>query len=706
MPNFTRKNIHILIVDDSILNQEIAHDYIEHLEFSIDTADNGLQALEAVQLNSYNLICMDVQMPVMDGIAATKAIREHEKLHQLKAVPIIALTADNTDGIKQICLAAGMNDYLEKPFSQKAILQKITHWLNDESSGDSQFSSNNKNTENPLLDAVEDITQVSHWFWHFTDQRIHFSKYLQHYFDFPLKHIKTLDDYIAKVGSDTMNATVSDCISSKQETRWEQKIIEPGMEQPTYLLHRFRHVICEDNNPVLIGTIQDITSIRHAEQHVLELASNDSVTGLSSRFRFNQQLEDLIQHTERHSQKFALLYINLDTFKEINNSLGNEIADRLLIESAKRLDAILRKSDFACRLVDDEFCLAIKDITDDLVIMKIAQRYLGLFEEPITFEDKKITLHANIGLAIYPQDGTKATELIRAANTAMNNAKLSVNKHYAFYESDMNTTVQYRLIKEKELCAALSENQFELYYQPIVSLYSGELGSVEATIRWHHPDKNLYLPDSFLPDAERLDLMSEIGYWIIQEACNQIKAWRQQGLDDISIAVNISQQHFEQPDFADSVYKIIKDAGISPSLIEIAITESISRNHKVFTDTCRQLRAFGFKIAIDDFGTGYSSLSALRESPIDVLKIDREFIRNLPNDRQSAIIIGTILGLSNALGLQVIAEGVENNDQVKTLAAMGCHTAQGAYFSRSVAAAEIPALRKHNFRNPNINLVA
>lgn len=709
MTNIKRGNQRILIVDDSIINQEIVIDFIEHLGFTLDTADDGLQGLVAVKLNSYSLIFMDIQMPVMDGLAATKAIREYETSLGLKPAIIIALTAESSAGIKQRCLDAGMNDYLEKPFSQQDLLQKITHWLPENLSENSQtgtkkpasFSGDNAT---PLLDAVEDIAQVSHWFWHFSDQRIEFSKYLQHHFDFPLRHIKTLDDYINKVGSEEMKSIVSECISNRHETRWEQKITEPGMEQPKHLLHRYRFVICEDNKPVLIGTIQDISSIRQAEQQLIELTSFDPVTGFSSRFRFNQQLEDLIQYSSRHSQKFALLYFSFDATDEIKNH--QQTGEKLLVEITKRLQKILRRSDFACRIIDDEFCLVIKDVCDEVIVTRIAERYRQLFEQPITLAANKITAHASIGLALYPQDGVTPAELTSAAHTAMNKIKNTGGNQFAFFDSSMTEAARHRQLKENELRLALGEDQFQLYYQPKVSLQNGKMVSVEAMIRWHHPDKTLQLPDSFLAEAEDLGLTRDIEHWVLQQACKQINAWREQGHGDIPIAVNISQQHFTQPEFTHGILQIVNDASVPASLIEIETTESLTAEDKAFSDTCKQLHSLGFRIAIDGFSSGYSSLSSLKEMPIDVLKIDRKFIRDLLNDKQSSIIIGTILGISNALGLQVVAEGVENNQQLKALAAMGCHMAQGFYFSEPVPAAEIPALNKHNFRNPNLHRVA
>lgn len=716
MPNLIRKNVKILIVDDSIINQEIASDFIEDLGFDFDTANNGLQALEAIKINNYSLVFMDIHMPVMDGLTATEAVREHEKEHHGEPVPIIALTSDASTGIKQRCLNAGMNDYLVKPFTQQELVETISKNINHRLTDNITVLTGRphsqvpvvdiKDDDNALLDVVEDIAQVSHWFWHITDQKIQFSKYLQHHFDFPLKNISTLDEYIKKVGSNNMDSVINECISTEQETHWEQIITEPGSEQQKYILHKFRYVICEDDNPVLIGTIQDISSIRHAELEVMEMASNDAITGLRSRFMFNQQLEDLIKYSQRHSKKFALLYLNFDTYKTISDSHGHEEGKQVLIEITSRLQTILRKSDFACRLIDDEFCLAIKDIDDDFLAMKIAERYLKLFHKPIQVANKTITPNTNIGLSIYPQDGSKATDLIRAANTATIKAKHTNNNHCAFFENSMTSAAHHRKLKEIELRAALDENQFELYYQPKVSLHDGKVESVEAFIRWNNPDQNLHLPESFLPDAERMGLMDDIGHWVLKQVCTQINQWKQQGLEDIRVSVNIAQHYFEQIYFVDEIFQIVSEANISPALIEIEITECISRNHKVFTKTCNKLRDLGFTTAIDDFGTGYSSLSALKEIPIDVLKIDHEFIRNLPNDTQSSIIIGTILGISNALGLQVVAEGVENNEQLKTLVAMGCHMAQGFYFSHPVPAAEIPAMSKQNFRKPDFYRVA
>jgi len=704
-------HLHVLIVDDSILNQEITIDFIEDLGFSIDTANNGLEALDAVKNNAYSLILMDIHMPMMNGLDAAKAIRQHEISLGIHPAPIIALTSDSTDGIKQRCSQAGMNDYLEKPFSQQELYQKISRWLDPsliKKSLANAIISPTVIDDNGarILDAVEDISQVSHWIWNINEDRIHFSTYLQHYFEFPLHEIKTLDEYVAKIGHQSMQTMIDQCLSTRRETRWEQKFESGEAEQHVNsLLHRFRVVICEDTCPILIGTIQDISSIRRSEQHVMELAAYDSITGLSSRFRFNQQLEELIQATQRSAKKFALLYVKFDDHNADTND-SYETDEKLLVEVANRLRKILRKSDFACRLVNNEFCITVNDIVDELSTMRITERCLALFKTPLLIDDKEILLQANIGICVYPHDGMKATTLIQAANTALKNAINNKDSQFAFFTSEMTTAAKNRLYIENDLHRALEENQFELYYQPKVSLCSGEVNGIEAIIRWHHPDETLHLPDSFLPDITRMGLIVDIGHWVIRDVCHQIKRWEEHGLVDMPVAINIARQHFEQANFAQTLFNIVTKEGIPPSLIEIDITESILQNQKIFNQTCNQLRNYGFTTTFDDFGTGYASLSELKGIAIDQLKIDEEFIRNLPNDTQSSIIVGTILGISNALGLRVVAEGVENEDQLKTLVAMGCHMAQGYYFSKPIPAQDIPKLCKHNFRQSNINLVA
>jgi len=751
--------IRILLAEDTLANQEIMYEQMDLLGYKIEIVENGLQALEAINQNVYALIFMDIHMPYMDGFAATEAIRAVEKEQNRQPVPIIAVTADLSKDVQDRCKKVGMNTYLSKPFSISDIEDILSTWLGGDAAqagapdklpilsspkdlnkavieqlralsenGERDTLGNAVNHLNlaytilftlqktrnanalwqyqQLLEAAEHTAQVSHWSWEPDKQHIQFSRHLQSYFNHSLSDIKTLEDFVVNIGDHEMDTAIKSCLETGHDSSWEQEIVNPGSDEQRYLLHRFRIVSSEDKSPMLIGTVQEISSIRRAEQRIMELAFYDSLTKLSSRSSFNKQLQDLIICSHRRSEKFAVLYLDLDDFKNINDSFGHDAGDQLLIEVANRLRNLLREADFASRLGGDEFCMLINDIRGNQSAKKVAKRCLELLTQPFNLAGREIIPHASIGIAIYPEDGSDASVIIKAAETAMYEAKKAGKKQYMLYETAMTEAAHHRLTIEDDLRTAFAEEQFELYYQPKISLATGKTQSVEALIRWNHPADGLRTPDSFIPDAERLGLITELGQWVVRQACTQIKSWKKQGLDDIAVAVNISPQHFEAPDFAVNIAKIVNDSAVSPALIEIEITESTSRNQRVFLNTCQQLRKLGFRTAIDDFGTGYSSLAALKGSSVDVLKVDREFIRHLPNDTQASILIGTILGMSKALGLQVVAEGVETEEQLKVLVAMGCHMAQGYYFSKPVPAAEIPALTELCFRRPKTDQVA
>jgi len=670
--------VRILLAEDTLANQEIMYEQMELLGYKIEIVENGLQALEAINQHVYALIFMDIHMPYMDGFAAAEAIRTVEREQNRQPVPIIAVTADLSKEVQIRCKNSGMDAYLGKPFSISDIEGILDTWLDNNTQNkpasqlpilsstkdlsravieqlralsancDSDTLGNAvnhlnlaytilftlQNTRNAnalwqhqqLLEAAEHTAQVSHWSWEPGKQHIQFSRHLQRYFESPLCDIETLDDFIESIGDDDMNEAIKSCIANGHDSSWEQEIVNPGAGEPRYLLHRFRIVSGENKTPMLIGTVQEISSIRRAEQRIMELAFYDSLTKLSSRTSFNKQLQDLITSAHRRSESFAVLSLDLDDFKNINDSFGHDVGDKLLIEVANRLRNLLRESDFASRLGGDEFCMLINDIKDENAAENVARRCLSLLAQPFILAGREIIPHASIGIAIYPEDGSDANVLIKAADTAMYEAKKAGKKQYMLYETAMTDAAHHRLTIEDDLRTALSEKQFELYYQPKISLSSGKTQSVEALIRWHHPDNSLRAPDTFIPDAESLGLITELGEWVVAEACEQIKTWKQQGLDDISVAVNISPQHFEETNFAVEIAKIVKKSGISPSLIEIEITESSSHNQRVFLNTCQQLRKLGFRTAIDDFGTGYSSLSVLKGASVDVLKIYRVFI--------------------------------------------------------------------------------
>jgi diguanylate cyclase (GGDEF)-like protein len=682
---------YLLIVDDDQIALENIQTAMQQLGYKVDISVDGEKAIQLVNKNNYDLVITDLQMPGMNGYALCESIR---KTHSVESLPILVLTCTGDDIHVQDAYSIGVSNFIVKPVNFLNLAYTVLFTIQNVRNTHELWHSRQ------LLEAAEQTAQVSHWSWELNKQHLQFSSHLQEYFNKPLSNIKNLDDFIDTVGDNSMDTAVRTCLANGTQTSWEQEVANSDQEESRYILHRFRMVLNEDKKPVLIGTVQEISSIRHAEQRIMELAFYDSLTKLRSRSCFNKKLQDLIIYSKRRAEKFALLYLDLDDFKNINDSYGHDVGDQLLIEVADRLRTLLREDDIASRLGGDEFCLLINNFTDNLSVANVAQRCLEILTKPVTLAGIQIVPHASIGIAVYPHDGDDTNHLVKAADTAMYEAKQAGKNSYAFYEAAMTDAAQHRLTIESDLRTALKDEQFELYYQPKISLSTGTVQSVEALIRWHHPVKGLCAPDTFITDAERMGLINELGLWVVQEACRQIKVWEKQGLEEISIAVNISPKHFEHASFSADIAKIVSDSCVSTSLIEIEITESVSRDHKIFLKTCKELRALGFKTAIDDFGTGYSSLSVLKDAAVDILKIDREFVRHLPNDSQSAILFGTILGMSKALNLQVVAEGIETEEQLTALVTMGCHMAQGYYFSKPVPAAEIPALSKCCFRRP------
>ena len=439
---------------------------------------------------------------------------------------------------------------------------------------------------------------------------------------------------------------------------------------------------------------------KQIRQRTLELfvqTSHDGLTGLANRARLHEFIDDAIYMARRHNGKFTLLLLDLDGFKDINDSQGHDQGDRLLRVVAGRLQGQVREGDLIARVGGDEFCLLLADVGDSQLAAEIAQRCLTALNAPIYLDNITIRPRASVGITFYPDDAATPTDLLKAADTAMYAAKRAGKHRYALYEADMTQKVERQFALESALREAVERGEFELHYQPQIELGSGRMSGVEALIRWPCPQRGLVPPDEFIPVAEHIGLIDAIGVWVLETACRQAVAWQEQGLGSLVMAVNISPGHFESPGFVETVARVLLVTGITPACLEIEVTESVTRNslrHAAISDS---LRRIGVRVAIDDFGTGYSSLAVLRKMPLDTLKLDRAFIRDMLDDAQSSVLIGTLIGMAKGLHLTTVAEGVETLEQVLVLTGLGCPFAQGYFFSRPVTADLIPALAQTNF---------
>lgn len=427
-----------------------------------------------------------------------------------------------------------------------------------------------------------------------------------------------------------------------------------------------------------VWSFRDITARRQAEQHLRFVANHDGLTGLPNRSMFYQRLNAAIARARRNGDRLAVLFIDLDRFKNINDTLGHDLGDGLLKEVAARLRALLRGTDAIARLGGDEFVVLLESLQQSEDAARVAQKILAAMAQPFMVESRELLLTASIGISTFPNDGLDSSSLLKNADIAMYRAKDQGKNTFQFYSAQMNLHTVERLSLETSLRWALEREEFVLHYQPKIDLRSGRAVGVEALVRWQHPDMGLVSPATFIPLAEETGLIGPIGEWVLAQACAQCRAWLDQGLPPLRMAVNLSASQFARSDVLPQVMGVLKRTGLTPRMLELEITEStVMKNAEHSREVLHQLKARGIGLAIDDFGTGYSSLGYLKRFPLDSVKIDRSFVLDLPDDQDNAAITQAVIGMAHSLGLRVVAEGVETEAQLAFLRHHGCDEAQG-----------------------------
>jgi diguanylate cyclase (GGDEF)-like protein/PAS domain S-box-containing protein len=439
-----------------------------------------------------------------------------------------------------------------------------------------------------------------------------------------------------------------------------------------------------------IGIFSDVTDRKEAEARIQHLAHHDALTGLPNRLLMNDRINQAIHRARRHGEKFALLFIDLDRFKLINDTLGHEVGDALLVQVAERCHQVVRESDTVSRQGGDEFVVLLAGLTTAQDARHIAQKLTKALSRPYLLDNHELAVTASLGIAMYPGDGESASALMRNADAAMYRAKSEGRNRFEFYSSELETASLGMLLMENQLRGALSRKELKLFYQPKVDARTGECASLEALLRWEHPELGLVLPNRFITTAEETGLIAPIGAWVIGEACRQLREWIDAGLDAPRIAVNLSAHQFASQDVEAVVSSALRTHGIPPDLLELELTETmLMRNPKRTAELLRRLRSIGLTMSIDDFGTGYSSLGYLHMFPVQELKIDASFVHDIQPNGGRGKIAKAIIALAHELGLRVVAEGVETSYQHEFLSAHGCDQLQGYRFSRPVPADEI-----------------
>jgi diguanylate cyclase (GGDEF)-like protein/PAS domain S-box-containing protein len=442
-----------------------------------------------------------------------------------------------------------------------------------------------------------------------------------------------------------------------------------------------------------VGVQHDITEIKRYQEELEHQANHDALTGLANRNLLKDRLQQALALAHRYERSFSLLFIDLDNFKLINDSLGHDIGDRFLKIAGERLLACVREGDTVARLGGDEFVLLITEQERNDAAYHPVQRVMAAVSQPFVIDQREFKLTCSIGIASFPRDGDDADTLLRNADTAMYRAKDLGRNTFQLYSSEMNANVGARLTLETDLWNALERGEFVLHYQPKVDLKTGRIIGMEALLRWQHPTSGMIPPGKFIPLAEESSLIVQIGKWVLGEACAQNKAWQNDAARYVPVAVNISARQLHDKDLVETVRSVLQTTGLRGEYLEIELTESaVMLNADETINTMASLRGMDVGISLDDFGTGYSSLSYLKRFPVTRIKIDQSFIRDLAVDPDDAAIVRAIIAVAQALMLDVTAEGVETAEQVEFLKAHGCGEAQGYYFARPVAAPEMRAL--------------
>jgi len=429
-----------------------------------------------------------------------------------------------------------------------------------------------------------------------------------------------------------------------------------------------------------------------AAERIHYQAYHDTLTSLPNRTMFSERLGEAIRRAKRTGRPVGLMFLDLDRFKVVNDSLGHEAGDALLMSAARRINAAVRETDTLFRMGGDEFAVLLEYLRSDQDAARVAERIIQELSEPFRISDHDVIVSASIGISVFPRDDERAERLVKNASAAMYSAKESGNNHYKFYTQDMNAQAEERLTLETELRKALKEKQFVLFYQPKVAVDSGKAVGMEALLRWRHPERGLIPPDKFLPFLEDTGLIVPVGEWVIRQACTDARNWGEEGLPPLRVSVNISSLQFHSNVLVEQVRSALADTGLDPRRLELELTESLLvENTESAVELLAALKALGVYISIDDFGTGYSSLTYLKEFPVDALKIDRSFIRDLVSNRKDAAITSAITTLAHSLSLGVVAEGVESQEQLHFLRSKGCHEIQGYMVSKPLPLNEVKA---------------
>ncbi|MGM0676408.1 MAG: putative bifunctional diguanylate cyclase/phosphodiesterase [Pseudomonadota bacterium] len=686
------ERVRILLADDDVTALMLMTAALEAADFTAINAQDGERTLALFAQTPCEMVLLDVDMPGMDGFETCKRLRQLAG----DELPIVMVTGlDDTESIAR-AFEAGATDFISKPIHWNLIGHRIKYLWRAHLTRLDLHRANARNAAilsalpDTLLRLADDGTVLDRLAGHNDQAHPGTGSRLQ----------DTLPEAISQAYMDAI---------TEARSAGQIQDIEYSLQQVDGPVRYFETRLVIIDRQETLCLIRDITQRKEADQEIHRLAYYDTLTGLANRQHLMDRLEGEIRRARSSCTQLGVLFLDLDGFKQINDTLGHAIGDVLLQHASQRLRLGVRPTDTVsrpmiqhpgislARLGGDEFTVIIPDMNHPEDALIAAQRIQELMRQPFFIAEREMVITASIGIAIFPDDGEDADTLLKHADTAMYHAKYLGRNNTQFYSPALTQEAMRRLNMESNLRRALDSQEFFLVYQPQVDLQTGHIRSVEALIRWLHPQHGLIPPAEFIPLAEDNGLIISIGDWVLRTACRDAARWHAAGFS-LEMAVNLSPVQFRNGTLTRKVRDILEETGLDARFLELEITETTLMDESATTlQTLCELQELGVKFSLDDFGTGYSSMSYLRRLPLHNLKVDRSFVSGLPHDAGSLAIIRAIVSLSESMGFTVTAEGVENLEQVKILIQQSCHTLQGYYFSKPVPSDQLPALLGQNW---------
>jgi len=688
----------VLVVDDDMATRRLMRESLEVAGLTIEETETGTDALAAFARLCPDVVLMNAKMPESDGFAVCSEIRE---LPGGDEVTILMVTeVEDIDSIYQ-SYDVGATDIITKPINPSILTHRVLDLLRGRESLRALRESEDR------LARVQRAARIGSWDWDIKADELRFSGEARRMFGLaPEEGATTREEFLEFVNPTDRGmvaATIAEALQFNEAYSISYRVNRSdGVE---CVIHDLAEPVVDDTGkPIRFrGTVQDITEREKAEKQIRRLAYYDALTGLPNRQRFKEQAGQAVNAARRAGTKMALIYLDLDHFKRINDTLGHTAGDTLLRGVAKDLTSIVRGTDIVAkvdaetsvlsslaRLGGDEFTIMLTGLSRSESAARVAKRIQEALSRPLKIDDRDYVVTGSMGIAVYPDDGEDVDVLLRNADIAMYAAKEEGRNNYRFFSEDMNARMLERLALESDLRRALERNELVLHFQPQVEALTGKVVALEALVRWQHPERGLIPPLEFIGIAEESGLIIPLGEWVMLTACQQAVAWQQAGFAPLRMSVNVASQQLTQSDLVATVKQVLDTTRLAGEYLEIEITESsLMSDVEATTQMLKDLKETGLSLSVDDFGSGYSSMNYLKRFPLDALKIDQSFIQDLTVDANDAAITKAVIALAKALDLATIAEGVEQEDQLEYLVAQGCDLIQGYLISRPIPAEEV-----------------